>query len=133
MSSTVSCEETWEKRRKAAEEAIEKSRPNQAGKGEQSLNKTGRLTCPYFLWPSLPSARYSSLVLGDRAQAVSGSGAALAIQRVAASTAFDVVKEEVSHFAKNSVVLLGVLDEVGKAHPVIQGMSLLSSLFSLLS
>ena len=109
------------------------SQPRQAGKGEQFLNKLGRLACPYFLWPSLPSARYSSLVLGDRALAVSGSGAALAAQDVAASAAFNVVKEQVSHFVENSKVLIGLLDEVGKAHPIIFGMTLLSSLFSLLS
>ena len=116
-----------------ARRAIEKSQPNQAGKGEQFLNKTGRLTWPYFLWPSLPFARYSSLVLGDRAQAVSGSGAALATKDVAASAAFNVVKEQVSHFVENSKVLVDLLDEVGKVHPIIQGMSLLSSLISLLS
>ena len=64
---------------------------------------------------------------------MSGSGAALAIQGVATSAAFNVVKEQVSHFVENSKVLVGLLDEVGKAHPIILGMTLLSSLSSLLS
>ena len=42
-------------------------------------------------------------------------------QDVAASAAFNVVKEQVSHFVENSKVLLGLLDEVGKAHPIILG------------
>ena len=64
---------------------------------------------------------------------MSGSGATLAIQGVASSAAFNVVKEQVSHFVENSKVLVGLLDEVGKAHPIILGMTLLSSLSSLLS
>jgi len=39
----------------------------------------------------------------------------------------------VSRFAENSRVLVGLLDEVGKAHPFILRTSLLSSLFPLLS
>ena len=42
------------------------------------------------------------------------------------------VKEQVSQFVENSKALVGLLDEVGKAHPFILRMSLLSSLFSLL-
>ena len=73
------------------------------------------------------------LVLRDRALAASGGGAALTIWDLAGSAAFDVVKEQVSHFVENSKVLVGLLDEVGKAHPFVLSISLLSSLSPLLS
>ena len=112
--------------------AVQTSQTYQAGKAEQFLNTLGRLASPWFRWPSIPSSGFSSLVLGDHALAVSGSGAALAIQDLAASAAFNVVKEQVSHFVENSKALVGLLDEVGKAHPIILSMSLLSFLLSLL-
>jgi hypothetical protein len=65
---------------------------------------------------------------------MSGSGAALAIQDVAASAAFNFVKEQVSHFTENSRVLVRVLDEVGKAHPFILSTYVITLIFvSLLS
>ena len=64
---------------------------------------------------------------------MSGSEAVSTIQDIAGSAAFDVVKEQVSHFVENSKILVGLLDEVGKAHPFVLSMSLLSPLCSLLS
>jgi hypothetical protein len=64
---------------------------------------------------------------------VSGSEAATAIQDLAGSATFGFVKEQVSHFAENSKLLVGLLDEAGKVHPFIQRMSLPPSLFLLLS
>ena len=69
---------------------------------------------------------------GDHALALSGTDAASAMQNVAASAAFNAVKEQVSHFTENSKVLVGVLDEIGKAHPFILSLSF-SCLCSLLS
>ena len=40
---------------------------------------------------------------------------------VISSAEFHIVKDQVSNFAENSKMLLGVLDEIGKAHPFIQG------------
>ncbi len=80
----------------------------------------------------MPFARYSPLVLGDHALAVSGSGASIAIKDLAGSATFDIVKEKISHFAENSRVLVGLLDEVGKAHPFILSKSLLSSMYPML-
>ena len=71
--------------------------------------------------------------LGDHALAASGGGAGLTMQDVAGSAAFSIVKEQVSHFVENSKILVGLLDEVGKAHPFILSKSLLSSLCLLLS
>lgn len=68
----------------------------------------------------IPSARYSLSILGGHAL---GSNAVSAAQNVAASAAFNVVKEQVTHFAENSKVLVGVLDEIGKAHPFILSIS----------
>ena len=65
------------------------------------------------------SAKYSLSVLGNQARALSGTDAASAVQNVAASAAFNVVKEKVSHFAENSKLLCSALDEIGKAHPFI--------------
>ena len=39
-----------------------------------------------------------------------------------ASEAFDVVQSEVTRFVETSQILVRVLDEVGKAHPFVQGM-----------
>lgn len=36
---------------------------------------------------------------------------------------YDVVKTEISNFAHNCKVLIRILDEIGAAHPVIQGTS----------
>ena len=52
---------------------------------------------------------------------------------IAGSAALDIVKEKISHFAENSRVLVGVLDEVGKAHPFILSMPLLWSMYPMLS
>jgi hypothetical protein len=70
--------------------------------------------------------------LGDRALAFSGGQAVSTIQSANASVAFDMIKEQVNHFAQNSKILVGVLDEVGKAHPFVQSVSS-SPLCSLLS
>ena len=64
---------------------------------------------------------------------MSGSEAASTIQDLAESATFNIVKEQVSHFVENSKILVGVLDEVGKAHPFILSMPLLSPLCSMLS
>lgn len=64
---------------------------------------------------------------------MSGSGAATAIQDFAGSAAYNIVKEQVSHFAEKSRDIVLLLDEVGKVHPFILSMLLLLSLFSLLS
>jgi hypothetical protein len=61
--------------------------------------------------------------LGDKALAFSGSQAASTLQSATTSVAFDMIKEQVNNFAQNSKILVGVLDEVGKAHPFIQSMS----------
>ena len=116
-----------------ATRVIQSSKAYQAGKAELLLDTLGRHAYHYPLWPSVPSARYSPLVLGDRALAVSGSEAVSTIQDIAGSATFDVVKEQVSHFVENSKILVGLLDEVGKAHPFVQSVSLLSPLCSLLS
>ena len=63
---------------------------------------------------------------------MSGSGTALAIQDLAESAAYNIVKEQVSHFGENSKILVGSLDEVGKVHPFILSMTLLSPVCSLL-
>ncbi len=110
-----------------ASRVIQTSKAYQAGKAELFLNTLGRHAFHYSLWPSVPSARYSSLVLGDHALAASGAGAGLAIQDLAGSAAFNIVKEQVSHFVENSKVLVGLLDEVGKAHPFVLSISLFSS------
>ena len=52
---------------------------------------------------------------------------------LAGSATLDMVKDKISHFAENSRVLVGVLDEVGKAHPFILSMSLLWSEYPMLS
>ena len=116
-----------------ASRVIQSSKAYQAGKAELFLNTLGRHAYHYSLWSSVPSARYSPLVLGDRALAASGGEAALTIQDLAGSAAFSIVKEQVSHFVENSKVLVGLLDEVGKAHPFVLSISLLSSLSPLLS
>jgi len=69
-------------------------------------------------------------VVGDHL--AQGSDAASAIQNVAASEAFNAIKEQVSHFAENSKILMDALNEIGKVHPFIQSMSF-SFLCSLLS
>ena len=69
------------------------------------------------------SAKYSLSVLGNQALALGGTDAASAVQNVAASAAFSAVKEQVSHFAENSKVLVRALDEIGKAHPFILSIS----------
>ena len=110
--------------------AIRASQAYQAGKSEQFLNKLGRHSHHCFLCCSMPSTRYSPLVLGDRAHAVSGSTVAITIKDLAGSATLDIVKDKISHFAENSRALVGVLDEVSKAHPFILSMSLLSSVYS---
>ena len=52
---------------------------------------------------------------------------------LAGSATLDIVKEQISHFAENSRILVGVLDEVGKAHPFILSTSLLWSMYLMLS
>ena len=61
--------------------------------------------------------------LGEKALAVSESQAVSTIRGVAASAAFDMVKDQVSHFAENSKILGKVLNEVSKVHPFIQSVS----------
>jgi hypothetical protein len=40
---------------------------------------------------------------------------------VISSAEFHMVKDQVSNFVENSNMLVGVLDEIGKVHPFIQG------------
>ena len=68
------------------------------------------------------STKYSLSVLGNQALALSGSDAAWAIQNVAASAAFNAVKEQVSHFAENSKMLCSALDKIGAVHPFIMSI-----------
>jgi len=60
---------------------------------------------------------------GDRTFAVSDSQAVSAAKNVMATAAFSMVKDQVSLFAEKSQAVMKVLDEVGKLHPFIQGMS----------
>jgi hypothetical protein len=61
--------------------------------------------------------------LGNKAVAFSESEAVVTVQSITAPIDFDMIKDQVNHFAQNSKILLGVLDEVGKVHPFIQSMS----------
>ena len=101
-----------------AAEAIQKEQAHRAGKGEQFLNTLGQHIC--YCVHGLPNTHLSSL--GDKALAVSGSGAVSTIKNLAGSAAFDTVKEQVSHFTENSKVLVSVLGEVGKMHPFIHSV-----------
>ena len=98
--------------------AVQRTQAYKAGRTEQFLNMMGKhaFHCVLCL---MPSARHSPSVLGDRALALSGGDAVLAIQNVAASAAFNSVKEQVNHFAEHSKMLVRALDEVSKAHPFI--------------
>jgi hypothetical protein len=107
--------------------AIQKSQAYRAGKGEQFLNTLGK-ACVYSLQYRLLDTHRSSL--GDKALAVSGSQVASTVQNAAASAAFDMVKEQVSHFVENSKILVSVLDEVGKAHPFVQSTLISPSSFT---
>lgn len=64
-----------------------------------------------------------SELAGKKVLAISGSEPVSIIQSVmpVASAEFSVVKDRVNNFVENSKILLRVLDEVGKAHPFIQG------------
>jgi hypothetical protein len=53
--------------------------------------------------------------------AVSNSQQASMAKAVISSAEFHIVKDQVSNFVENSKMLVGVLDEIGKAHPFIQG------------
>ena len=72
-----------------------------------------------------PPSRHNSdlITAGDRTLAVSDSQAVSAAKNVMATAAFSMVKDQVSSFAEKSQVVMKVLDEVGKFHPFIQGMS----------
>jgi len=72
-----------------------------------------------------PSSRHNSYSdpIGDRALVVSDSQPMSATKNFMATTAFTMVKDQVSSFAEKSQTLMKVLDEVGKIHPFIQSMS----------
>jgi hypothetical protein len=57
---------------------------------------------------------------GDKVLAVSSSQQ-IAIQADIVTAGFSLVKDRVSNFVENSKMLVGVLDEVGKTYPFIQG------------
>ena len=101
-----------------AEAAIQTSQAYQTETGEAVLNGM------YVDIPSTDGVNPSRL--GSKALAVSESEATSTTRRVAASAAFDRVKNQVSHFAENSRVLVTILSEVGKVHPFIQSVSCFS-------
>jgi hypothetical protein len=45
------------------------------------------------------------------------------VSTIQSANASDMTNEQVNHFTQNSKILVAVLDEVGKVHPVIQRMS----------
>ena len=103
--------------------AIQVSQEYQAGKVEKTLNTIG------MSFEMLSTGVDSCL--GEKVVAVSNSQTVSTIQNVA-SQAFDTLKGQVSHFAETSKVLVTVLDEVGKVHPFIQGVSYLALISSLI-
>ncbi|KAI1787462.1 hypothetical protein LXA43DRAFT_1029206 [Ganoderma leucocontextum] len=79
-----------------AEAAIMASQAYQASKGEKVLNKIGNVVIG-------ANSKYESIASNE-----------------IATQALSVVKDHVSNFVQNSKILVGVLDEVAKAHPFIQ-------------
>ncbi|KAI1783133.1 hypothetical protein LXA43DRAFT_1087143 [Ganoderma leucocontextum] len=79
-----------------AEAAIMASQAYQASKGEKVLNKIGNVVIGV-------NSKYESIASNE-----------------IATQALSVVKDHVSNFVQNSKILVGVLDEVAKAHPFIQ-------------
>lgn len=71
----------------------------------------------------LSTTNINSFYLGDKVSTINK-----AMQDPVAAKAVDMIKSEVSNFAKNSESLVKLLDEVGKMHPFIQGGSCSASI-----
>lgn len=97
--------------------AIQTSQTYQTGTGEALLNAFG------ICVDILSTAGVDPSRLGSKALAISESEAVSTMRTVAASAAFDMVKNQVSQFAENSKILVKALNEVGKVHPFIQSVS----------
>ena len=103
-----------------AEAAIQTSQAYQTETGETVLDALGVYA------GILSTTGVNPSCLDSKVLTVSESEAILTTGSIAASAAFDRVKYQVSQFAKNSKILVAVLDEVGKVHPLIQSVSYFS-------
>lgn len=106
-----------------AEAAIKSEQSHrQVSKGERPLDVIGA-----FRHPSTKCSDYSIFMCIELAEnkvsAVSSSDPVSIAQSAVpmASAEFSIVKDRVNSFVENSKILMSVLDEVGKAHPFIQG------------
>jgi len=97
--------------------AIQVSQGYRAGRGERFLNTLGMYV------DILSTACVNSPCPGDKIITASDSQVASTVQNIAASAAFNIVKSEVTRFVETSKILVRALDEVGKVHPFIQGVS----------
>lgn len=104
-----------------AEAAIKSEQSHyQVSKGQRTLDLIGA-----FHPPSKKCRDYSIFmcIAENKVSAASSSDPVLIAQSAMplASAEFSIVKDRVNNFVENSKILMSVLDEVGKAHPFIQG------------
>ena len=110
-----------EKALQEADAAIKATQAYQASTAEKRLNALGT-----NVFPSVLIEPHSSRNVGDAVSNVAHSRMVSIAQGDIAQEAFSFVKDQVSAFTQHSKVLMKVLDEVGKAHPFIQGNVALS-------